>query len=127
MYRETAKLLLYGNLGPENILLKLADIFSDWDHHRCEKPELIRRIYAEVKRILDVATRYGFDDNLWHNYLTFLLITNENSFSLTCERVGASEGSVHHFAKADFAFSKRCSILIFPSLKKISESIVSAF
>lgn len=106
MYRETAKLLLYGNLGPENILLKLADIFSDWDHHRCEKPELIRRIYAEVKRILDVATRYGFDDNLWHNYLTFLLITNENSFSLTCERVGASEGSVHHFAKADFRVFK---------------------
>lgn len=106
MYRETAKLLLYGNLGPENILLKLADIFSDWDHHRCEKPELIRRIYAEVKRILDVATRYGFDDNLWHNYLTFLLITNENSFSLTCERVGASEGSVNHFAKADFRVFK---------------------
>lgn len=106
MYRETAKLLLYGNLGPENILLKLADIFSDWDHHRCENPELIRRIYAEVKRILDVATRYGFDDNLWHNYLTFLLITNENSFSLTCERVGASEGSVNHFAKADFRVFK---------------------
>lgn len=102
MYRETAKLLLYSNLGEDSILLKLSNIFSDWDHQRCEKPDLIRRIYVEVKRILDTATTYGFDTNLWHNYLTFVLISNENSFSLTCERTGASEGSVNHFAKADF-------------------------
>ena len=102
MYRETSKLLLYSNLGSDSILLKLSDIFSDWDHHRCEKPELIRRIYVEIKRLLDLATLYGFDTNLWHNYLTFVLISNENSFSLTCERTGASDGSVNHFARADF-------------------------
>ena len=102
MYRETSKLLLYSNLGDDSILLRLSEIFFDWDHRRCEKPELIRRIYVEIKRILDLATSYGFDSNLWHNYLTFVLITNENSFSLTCERAGASDGSVNHFAKADF-------------------------
>ena len=106
MYRETSKLLLYSNLGSDSILLRLSDIFSDWDHHRCEKPELIRRIYVEIKRLLDLATLYGFDTNLWHNYLTFVLISNENSFSLTCERTGASDGSVNHFAKADFRIFK---------------------
>ena len=40
--------------------------------------------------------------NLWHNYLTFYLITNENPFSLTCEKVGANDGSVNEFAKNDF-------------------------
>ena len=49
-----------------------------------------------------VATDYGFDENLWHNYLTFYLVTNENPFSITCEKVGANEGSVNHFAKNDF-------------------------
>ena len=107
MYRETARLLLYGSLDPDSILARLSDIFSDWDHGAAEKPELIRRIYAEVKRLLDLATLYGFDSNLWHNYLTFLLITHENSFSLTCERVGASDGSVNHFAEADFAIFKK--------------------
>lgn len=106
MYRETAKLLLYSNLGEDSILVRLSEIFSDWDHKACEKPELIRRIYAQVKRILDTATTYGFNDNLWHNYLTFVLITNENSFTLTSERQGASEGSVNHFAKADFRIFK---------------------
>ena len=106
MYRETSKLLLYSNLGEDSILLRLSGIFFDWDHQACEKSALIRRIYVEIKRILDLATTYGFDTNLWHNYLTFVLITNENSFSLTCERVGASEGSVNHFAKADFRIFK---------------------
>ena len=106
MYRETAKLLLYSNLGEDSILLRLSEIFFDWEQQKCEKSALIRRIYVEIKRILDLATTYGFNTNLWHNYLTFVLITNENSFSLTCERVGASEGSVNHFARADFRIFK---------------------
>ena len=102
MYKQTAKLLLYSDLGQDSILLQLAEIFRDWEGKVCDKPSLIQRIYTQVKRILDVATKYGFDTNLWQNYLTFVLLTNENSFSLTAERVGAGDGSVNHFAKADF-------------------------
>lgn len=102
MYRHTAKLLLYSALGQDSILLNLAEIFRDWEGKACDKPSLVRRIYEQVKRILDIATQYGFNTNLWHNYLTFVLLTNENSFSLTAERVGAGNGSVNHFAKADF-------------------------
>ena len=102
MYRETAKLILYRNLGEDSILVKLSDIFKRFDscHYRSE--ELITDIYCEVKKLLDLATTYGFDKNLWHNYLTFVLITNENSFSMTCEKVGTNEGTVNHFAKNDF-------------------------
>ena len=108
MYRETAKLLLYSALGEDAILTRMADIFRDWESGAADKPALVSRIYAQVKRLLDLATVYGFNRNLWQNYLAFVLMTNENSFSLTCERVGASEGgSVNHFAKADFAVFKR--------------------
>lgn len=62
----------------------------------------MRGIYHQVKGLLDLATEYGFDENLWQNYLTFLLMTNENSFSLITERVGAQDGSVNHFARNDF-------------------------
>lgn len=102
MYRETAKLLLYSNLGEDSILLQLAEIFRDWQSKACDKPELVHRIYAQIKRLLDISTQYGFNTNLWHNSLTFLLLTNENSFSLTAERVDAGNGSVNHFAKNDF-------------------------
>lgn len=107
MYKETANLLLYSNLGQDSILLQLADIFRDWEGKACDKSSLIHRIYVQVKAILDISTRYGFDENLWQNYLTFVLLTNENSFSLTAERVGARDGSVNHFAKADFRIFRR--------------------
>ena len=83
-------------------MVKLSDIIKRFDscHYRSE--ELITDIYCEVKKLLDLATTYGFDKNLWHNYLTFVLITNENSFSMTCEKVGANDGTVNHFAKNDF-------------------------
>ena len=106
MYQEVAKLVLYRDLGEDSILLKLSGIFEDFDKGGSTKTELTTRIYEQIKAILDVSTMYGFDKNLWHNYLTFILLTNENSFSMTSEKVGANDGSVNHFAKGDFRIFK---------------------
>ena len=106
MYREVAKLILYRDLGEDSILLKLAKIFEDFESGNESNARLITRIYEQMKALLDTATVYGFDKNLWHNYLTFILLTNENSFSMTSEKVGANEGTVNHFAKADFKVFK---------------------
>lgn len=107
MYRDIAKLLLYSNLGENSILSKISAIFQDWDNGVSQKADLVQRIYVQMKRLLDLATDFGFDDNLWHNYLTFILITNENSFSLTAEKVGAGDGTVNYFAKNDFKIFKK--------------------
>lgn len=102
MYRETAHLLLYSDLPEDEILLRLGSIVRDWENG-ADRDDLIRRCYREVKRLLDLGTACGFDGSLWHCYLTWLLMTNENSFTRTCEREGPKEGSVNHFAKNDFA------------------------
>ena len=102
MYNIVSKLLIYGDMDEESILMQLSNIFRCMDEGSQTKDVLRTRVFKQVKRILEVATDYAFDKNLWHNYLTYLLITNENPFSITCEKVGASEGSVNHFAKSDF-------------------------
>ncbi len=78
MYKEIAKLILYRDLGEDSILLKLGGIFEDFELNRAGKAELTKRIYEQMKALLDLSTKYGFDKNLWHNYLTFILLTNEN-------------------------------------------------
>ena len=83
MYKEIAKLIMYGNMKEDTILVKLGEIFRAFDEKTEDNAQLIRDIYTQLKRLLEVATDYGFDHNLWHNYLTYLLITNENPFSLT--------------------------------------------
>ena len=107
MHRELSHLLLFSDLGEDEILVRLAEIFRDWEAGNCDRDELIHRIYSQIKRILDLSTVCGFDKNLWHCYLTWLLVTNRNSFTQTCERVGAGDGSVNHFAKNDFAVFRR--------------------
>ncbi len=103
MYKEIPGLVLYRDLGADSILYKLAEIFHDKDYKLASDEELVSRIYQQIKRLLDVATSYGFNRNLWQDYLAFLLITNENSFTLTCEKVGAGDGTVNKFAKNDYA------------------------
>lgn len=102
MYNIVSKLLIYGSLPEDAILSRIASICKLADQNLASKDELITASYGEIKRLLVLATNYGFDKNLWHNYLTFLLITDENPFALTCEKMGASDGSVNHFAKNDF-------------------------
>lgn len=107
MYKQIPGLVLYRDLGEDSILYKLADIFRDKDYRLASDEELVSRIYQQIKRLLDVATSYGFNRNLWQDYLAFLLITNENSFTLTCEKVGAGDGTVNKFAKNDYAIFMR--------------------
>ncbi|MBQ4284593.1 MAG: AAA family ATPase, partial [Lachnospira sp.] len=102
MYKEISELILYADCTPKNILSNLSDIFKCFEEKNIDKADVIKNIYAQIKKILEVATDFGFDENLWQNYLTFILITNENPFSITCEKVGASVGSVNTLAKHDF-------------------------
>lgn len=102
MYKIVSRLLIYGDMPKDSILMELSDIIRKMDDKSQTREELATRALAQIKRLLQVATDYGFDRNLWHNYLTFLLITSENPFSITCEKVGANEGSVNYFAKGDF-------------------------
>jgi hypothetical protein len=102
MHNIVSKLLIYGDMPKDSILMELSRVCKALESGEYEKDELIASIYRQIKRIMIVATDYGFDENLWHNYLTFLLITDENPFSITCEKIGANDGSVNYFAKNDF-------------------------
>ena len=106
MYQEIAKLIMYGDIDETTILYQLGEIFRDFESGKESKAGLTRRVYTQIKRLLTLATDFGFDENLWHNYLAYFLITNENPFSITCEKTGASDGSVNHFARNDFAAVK---------------------
>ena len=60
------------------------------------------QFYEALNRLVEMANRYGFSGNLWHDYLTYLLVNKENAFSTSCEIVGKVEGSINQMAKHDF-------------------------
>lgn len=58
--------------------------------------------YRCLNGLVEMAERYGFSGNLWHNYLTFLLVNKENAFSIASEIVGKTMGSMNQMALHDF-------------------------
>lgn len=103
MYRETTRLLMYSRLGEDNILMRLSEIFQQMEKgEETAQEELVRAVYDQIYQLLDLSTRYGFDENLWQCYIAYLLATNENPFSIICETVGAAkDASVNTIVKQD--------------------------
>lgn len=97
-----------------DILHSLADIFDKYKSSKDKKSNLIYNkskatsdIYEQIHSLLDISTEFGFDGNLWQNYLAFIIATTENPFSINCEKAGAKEGSVNQLAKNDFSIFKQ--------------------
>lgn len=103
MDRITSRFLIYGGLPDDEVLMRLSGICKKIRSGDYDVSEVTSCVYAQIKRILEISTDYAFDKNLWQNYLTYLLVTAENPFTLTAEKTGGSDGSVNHFAKNDFA------------------------
>ena len=118
MYRDIAKLIMYGDIDEDCILYQMSEIFREFEEGTQSNAVLIRKVYTQIKRLLTVATDFGFDKNLWHNYLAYFLITNENPFSITCEKIGANDGSVNHFARNDFSAIKNLFEYDFSEIEK---------
>lgn len=118
MEKVVAKLLIFGDLPEDSILMQLSKVYSDYHSGEYSKEDLISRCYKQIKRLLELGTTCAFDKNLWHNYLTYILIMSENPFTLTCEKVGWKDGSVNHFAKSDFKAFKELFDYDFTELEK---------
>lgn len=112
MYRLVSGLVLYRDMSKNSILYALSEIFQKQEKYKREnnmslfRRELIGEVYTQVNKLLSLATKYGFDQNLWQNYLTYLLITNENPYSIICEKKGKPEGCVNQIALADIKIFK---------------------
>ena len=114
MYRLLSKLLVYkNNLGEDSILVRLGGLLKELDismradkEDIFEKERIISEIHSLINRMLSLAADYGFEGNLWHNYLAYKLAMAENPFSLSCEMCGAKQGSINILAKNDFKIFK---------------------
>ena len=119
MKKELSRLVLYHELEKDPILRVFSDVETAL---KGEGPilveEVVDRIYDAIRQLLEIATSYAFDRNLWRDYLTFLLITNENPFSLTAEKQGIGDGSVRHFAHQDMEVFCRLFTYDFSRLEK---------
>lgn len=84
----------------------LCDMVWLMDRYRSGDGKCRPLFYDCMHRLLEMAAQHGFSGNLWHCYLTNLLVNNENSYSMACEMRGEVEGSINQLVLHDIAIYK---------------------
>lgn len=94
------ELILYRNFE-DQIFSAMAAVANTYKDENLDKDQAVNAIYDGINAIIGIARDHGFSGNLWHGYLTYLLTTNDNAFTMSCEKVGAIEGSLNLLALHD--------------------------
>ena len=75
-----------------------------------------------LNHLVEISSAHGFYGNLWHCYLTYLLVSKENAYSLGCEIKGDDGGRVSHIALEDFKIFRELFSFDFTLFEKAFDS-----
>ena len=103
--------ILYRNFEHGKLLDQMVSIIHAYESKELSDAALLeekRTLYYNcMNQLVEMAGAYGFSDNLWHDYLTFLLVNHENAFSTASEIRGTVDGTINELAKHDFEIFKQ--------------------
>ncbi len=120
------ELIIYRNLENSEVLENIAELSrkakgcKTFDELSILKSDL----FAAVHSLVDLANTYGFEKNLWQNYLTLLLVNSENAFSRACEIKGIENGTLLQMAMHDFLIFRELFSYDFSDLEKVADRSV---
>lgn len=106
------ELLLYRGFENAEIFRKMTQVIDEGmkelsDNVADPGSEHIRdELYECIHLLLEQAGEDGFYGNLWHDYLTGILVNHENSYSVACEMRGSVKGTVNDAALHDIGIFK---------------------
>ncbi len=103
---RTNELILYKNMDYGDILRDMTFLMENHGSEFYNTEDLRSLLFECVNRLLELSVSHGYEGNLWHTYLTFLLANDENAYSTSCEIVGKIEGSINEIALHDFGIFK---------------------
>lgn len=110
--------MLYKHMEHEELLRDMTFLMENCDSEYYNKEDMAGLLFECVNELLELAAGYGFEGNLWHNYLTFLLVNDENAYSTECEIVGEIEGSINTITLHDFEIFRELFAYDFTILEK---------
>ncbi len=96
---KTSELILYRNFKHSDILEDMCSIEEDSGNSELA--------YVTAGKLVTLAGEYGFAGNIWHCFLSYLLVNNENAFSTACEMKGKVAGTINSIALHDFGVFKK--------------------
>ena len=118
---RTKSLILYKEFENGTLFYNFAWIMDHYKSEYYNKEDIEALFYESLHQLMELAVSHGFEGNLWHNFVTFLLVNNENAYSTACEIRGEVGGSINQIALHDFAIMKEVFDFDFHALSEYFE------
>ena len=119
---RTNELILYKNMEEGQLLQDMVFLMEEYENEYYNREDLAALLADVVNGLIELAVSHGFEGNLWQDYLTYLLASNENAYSTSCEIVGAVDGSINTAALHDFAIFKELFDYDFREMEAVFET-----
>lgn len=103
---RTGRLILYRDFEGSRLLRDMVWLMENYEDEFYEQEDVAGLLYDCMNRLLEMAGKYGFYGNLWHCYLTDILVNNENSYSCAAEMRGYADGTLNRAALHDLRIFK---------------------
>lgn len=100
MYKND--LVIYRNITKDRVFSFFACLLSGLKREQQDRDFYRDAYYNGLQGLVDVGLKFGFSGDLWHAYLTLLLVNDENAYSLACEGQGLKNGSLNQVVQKDF-------------------------
>ncbi len=95
------ELIVYRDFEDGQLLEEMSYLMSHFNDPDESREKLKNLVYQCLHELIEEAGSYGFHGNLWHTYLSNLLVNNENSYSCGCEVKGEITGTINKAALHD--------------------------
>ena len=118
------QLVLYKNMEHEELLENMTFLMENCESDYYNKEDMVSLLFTCMNELLEMTASHGFEGNLWHNYLTFLLANDENAYSTACEVVGEVNGSINQVVIHDLEIFRE---LFTYDLRKIEHALDTKF
>ena len=100
------ELILYRDFTERKLLSDMIYLMENFQNPDWKTEEKRALAYENLHGLMEMAGEYGFSGNLWHCYLTNLLVNKENSYSKACEIRGYLEGTMNEAVLHDIEIFK---------------------
>ena len=104
--KSPKNLILYKDFENGKLFYNMTWIMENYENEYYNKEDVESLLYESLNQLMELAVSHGFVGNLWHSFLAFLLVNNENAYSKACEIRGEVEGSVNQIVLHDFEIIK---------------------
>ncbi len=104
--RNTKDFILYKNFEHDRLFSDFVWVMENYNSEYYNREDIRALYYECMNGLIELAVSHGFEGNLWHCFLAFIMVNHENAYSTACEMKGRVEGTINQVANHDFRILK---------------------